>query len=308
MPPSLASATNSRIESASRHVVTCRVATDYVKLSTGEKGNTDRMLMNNKMDYCMNKNEVVIGLGRALTNSTINLMKAYPAVVTTVGKFVPEVQFWVWYLSTRPKAERTTIVEAMVLNPAGELRWQGLSEADKKYIQSAHTMFFMGISMGLAYAHPNSGDTAGAVMVGGLQTVCNGPQPMNTGDPVAWVTPSEYLYLFDHKSGVLRDDPEFVWGTDIAIDPNIPLVGAGPQQPLLQNANGVDNKKRTYQEMQNGRMGNKATKTNLFLLIPMIVPINGIFPTWFKDRAVGRSLSNAMPYDMFDLQISRLSM
>jgi hypothetical protein len=307
MPPSLASATNSRIESASRHVVTCRVATDYVKLSTGEKGNADRMLMNNKMDYCMNKNEVVIGLGRALTNSTINLMKAYPAVVTTVGKFSDQVQFWVWYLSTVPPVTRAQTVQSMVQGLAGDARWQGLSETDKKYIQGAHTMFFMGISMGLAYAHPNSGDTAGAVMVGGLQTVCNGPQPMNTGDPVAWVTPTEYRFLFDHKSGILRDPSDHVWGTDILITPGVG-GGGGPQPPLLQDPNGVDNKKRSYQEMQNGRIGNKATKTNLFLLIPMIVPRDGIFPTWFKDRTIGRSLSNAMPYDMFDLQISRLSM
>jgi hypothetical protein len=60
----------------------------------------------------------------------------------------------------------------------------------KKYEQTQIDLMpqfsFQGVSLGLAYAHPDSGDTVGTVMMGGLRTVLNGHFKANTGQPVMW--------------------------------------------------------------------------------------------------------------------------
>lgn len=42
--------------------------------------------------------------------------------------------------------------------------------------------YVVGVSLGTAWAHPNSGDTVASVMIGGLRTIQNGHFPMHTND------------------------------------------------------------------------------------------------------------------------------
>ena len=67
---------------------------------------------------------------------------------------------------------------------------------EQQQIQSMPQFYFQGVSLGLAYAHPDSGDTVGTVMYGGLRTVMNGPCRANTGQPVMWIFEFESA-LFD---------------------------------------------------------------------------------------------------------------
>ena len=59
--PSLASATNTRLDSACKHIQQCRVSSDdmmrFVKENSEE-------LQRNKDRYCIHKDELVVGLGR----------------------------------------------------------------------------------------------------------------------------------------------------------------------------------------------------------------------------------------------------
>ena len=58
--PSLAQATNTRLDSACKHIQQCRVATDEMLSFVGDVEEIQR----NKYRYCIHKDELVVGLGR----------------------------------------------------------------------------------------------------------------------------------------------------------------------------------------------------------------------------------------------------
>jgi hypothetical protein len=97
MANSLASATSSRVDSASKHIVPCKVNTDYMTSGMHmSHSDATRELQANKMSYCMHKDDVVIGLGRATYGVTQNasMKKAYPSVLTTLKGTNKHVLQW----------------------------------------------------------------------------------------------------------------------------------------------------------------------------------------------------------------------
>ena len=58
--PSLAQATNTRLDSACKHIQQCRIATDEMLSFVGDVEEIQR----NKYRYCIHKDELVVGLGR----------------------------------------------------------------------------------------------------------------------------------------------------------------------------------------------------------------------------------------------------
>lgn len=60
--PSLAQATNTRLDSACKHIQQCRVSTDDMMRFTQ---NNQVELQRNKYRYCVHKDELVVGVGKA---------------------------------------------------------------------------------------------------------------------------------------------------------------------------------------------------------------------------------------------------
>ena len=60
--PSLAQATNTRLDSACKHIQQCRVSTDDMMRFVS---NNSEEIQRNKYRYCIHKDEVVVGVGRA---------------------------------------------------------------------------------------------------------------------------------------------------------------------------------------------------------------------------------------------------
>jgi hypothetical protein len=59
--PSLAQATNTRLDSACKHIQQCRVSTDDMTRFVLED---NEELQRNKYRYCIHKDEMVVGVGR----------------------------------------------------------------------------------------------------------------------------------------------------------------------------------------------------------------------------------------------------
>lgn len=59
--PSLAQATNTRLDSACKHIQQCRVSTDDMMRFVNEDAEE---LQRNKYRYCVHKDELVVGIGR----------------------------------------------------------------------------------------------------------------------------------------------------------------------------------------------------------------------------------------------------
>lgn len=192
MAASLASATSSRVDSASKHIIPCRTNTDFLA-SLFEDHQTDnaiRELTQNKHKYSTAQNDVVIGLGRPLYGSSINSTrkKAYPSTIATLGPMRQEIRRWLAaqnflvkdYTDIRRLKQKLWDVMNAQPNAGGSddekaaliYQW---TERDKKHIQhvieNMLEMYFVGISLGFAHAHPHSGDTVASTMIGGLRTV-----------------------------------------------------------------------------------------------------------------------------------------
>jgi hypothetical protein len=59
--PSLAQGTNTRLDSACKHIQQCRISTDDMMRFVGEDVEE---LHRNKYRYCVHKDELVVGIGR----------------------------------------------------------------------------------------------------------------------------------------------------------------------------------------------------------------------------------------------------
>lgn len=140
--------------------------------------------------------------------------KAYPSVITTYANMCQAAQYWLMRLYNNSKNMRDVRIyindplkhrgEPNSYNSKGlgvSVMGDGVSTYDllrheQQQIDSMPQFYFQGVSLGLAYAHPDSGDTVGTVMYGGLRTVMNGPCRANTGQPVMWIFEFE-CSLFD---------------------------------------------------------------------------------------------------------------
>jgi hypothetical protein len=69
--PSLAQATNTRIDSACKHIQQCRVSTDDMMRFT-ENDATE--LQRNKYRYCVHKDELVVGISRPWCSPHLSLL------------------------------------------------------------------------------------------------------------------------------------------------------------------------------------------------------------------------------------------
>lgn len=70
-----------------------------------------------------------------------------------------------------------------MLTQFASMMWQDdRKRAVRFQIENLIDFYVVGISLGLAYAHPSSGDTVASVMIGGLRTVQNGAFPVHTND------------------------------------------------------------------------------------------------------------------------------
>jgi hypothetical protein len=197
MAGSLASATNTRVDSASKHIIPCKVNTDYMASLVGPNvDNSMRELQTNKMKYCMHKDDVVIGLGRPTFGSSINnsRKKAYPSVIVTLASMDAFTRKWiaVHNFLVRGYDDKDSIKQTFD-NVVRDTLTSDAVRQKKVKEQMDHILdfYFVGISLGLAYAHPHSGDTVASVMVGGLRTILNGHFQVHTNDLLMFYWPDE---------------------------------------------------------------------------------------------------------------------
>lgn len=217
---SLGTATGTRVDSPAKHIMACKVDSNYLitLLGNAASQHTDAYttLHQNKMRWCMHKDEVVLFTGKKLLSvgsyATVN-PKAYPLVITTVGdmhqltkKFLVNLydqdtafSFYslvktlqddtVWFNDPQ-KTEKifgnnvtSTAFDNLLLAQDPE---KSEFHMVKHQILGTPDFRCQGIALGQAFASHMSGDTVASVLVGGVQTVLNGAFPMQTGDLVQW--------------------------------------------------------------------------------------------------------------------------
>jgi hypothetical protein len=144
---SLAQATGTRVDSATKHICVGRSDTAYItkhvqRLYPGQ--NATSMLKMHKLDYDINKNDLLIQSAYLSKDDPKGNPGAYCAVIN---------------------------------------QFLGADFENQEYLQAAK---FAGVSLGHAEADGKVGDNTMAVMMGGTITLRNGPVAINAGDQIYW--------------------------------------------------------------------------------------------------------------------------
>lgn len=351
---SLASSTHTRVDSASKHIMPCKVHTDYMASLVGpDIDNAHRELQTNKHKYSVAKDDIVIGIGRPMYGSSIFAAKkrAYPPVISTLGQMQAFVRRFIALQNFLTKEYKDTQnLKAIALDIIGEPdtvshisdimvgqigNYRNAKAAslptvkvDQHAVQlqitSLMEFYFMGVSLGLAYAHPNTGDTVCSVMVGGMRTVLNGAFQIHTNDLLMFYFDDELPFFRDDGSRVDRGDftmqfdtqdhANATWRTisGYLCDGDVP--GATNSRTGLTQA---ETQRKNYHDRGNGNYpGQAPQKVQTAKIKPYIVSafadvragVSGVqhFPC-DKARIFGKALSNAQPFENVDIMLGRQS-
>lgn len=220
--PSLGTATGTDVDSPAKHIMACKVDTNYfislLPWNQSNSGDAHTILHTEKMKWCMHKHEVVLCTSKKMSHDHVvhGNVKAYPMVITTVGDMHEITQMIIAHLydlfdasafyqfipSALTNTNFATSTEANMKEKYGTQAGAKLFELKKgiendksrkqqfnciqKQISNMPDFRCQGVALGQAFASHMSGDTVASVFVGGVITVQNGAFPMQTGDMVQW--------------------------------------------------------------------------------------------------------------------------
>lgn len=278
MAASLASATQSRVESASKHIVPCKMNYDYMSdvMPDDRSANVKRMTQDH-MRYSLNKDDLAIGLGRqAFPNQRGHAAKhsAHPSVVAC---FTDTSIAFQKLLAARYHSEQLYM----------DYRDFYMNKDVEKFERNFTHMYCVGVSLGLACIHPSKGDTVASVMIGGLKTILNGAFPVHTNDLLMFYWPCEKDY-FD-ASGQRKEDN---------------MLGNQNDKPSSS-----ENSRQIYHR---GKMAKTSHGDTAGLCVPHIKPylvkMGADVNSWDASRVFAKAMSNAQPWEQVDIMISRQSL
>ena len=331
--PSLASATNTRLDTACRHHQQCRVSTDDMLLYTFPPHDQEE-LQRHKYRYCIHKDELVIGVGRMWVPNKARKRtnNAYPRVISNLGQLAMDNKGKValkmikyMYHDARSLGEKNSIIDwlqdrAPDLTPrledaACDERFAAFTQEEMKedvphWLPLMCDQIPVGFAQTLGWAHPNSGDTMVTVMIGGLRTVMNGDFEVFPGDLIQWYWPFERdcfradgrrkPYINSWRMIPPVRDGERVTYTPPNVTPEYEAGEAGSVH-LEKSAS----QRETFHSRGYGNVSDKQTK-----LVARVKP-------FFRDddnpriydhyRVFAVAIAAARPHEMLDIKISKQS-
>ena len=308
--PSLATATNTRVETAARHMQQCRVSFDDMVMFVQDQAIE---LQRQKYRYCVHKDELVLGIGRpwsrghAVRRSTANL--AYPPVVSNLGDLdnaydglgVKMIRYMNHNATTLRR--RKEIIEFFKRDayrpPAGgakpffEERGAG-KLGTQMLLKMMYDFHPVGVANTLGWAHPNTGDNITAVMVGGQRTVQNGDWEIWAGDEV------QFYWCFerdDFDAEGKRKPPA------ISAEANTDPAGSGL---LLQSEE--EQRRQLFHDRQYSANNGHNKQKKIVAKIKPYVEDEDHPRVYDRLRVIGIATSHSRPNDMVDIKIQRQSM
>lgn len=277
--------------------------TEYMsEIMDGSNITNKHKMANDTYRYCLNKDDLAIGLGRQINSSDISKKaldlgvhsSAYPTVVSTLTDTTEAFRrvLAAWY--NNEDRHYKAVVE----------KWHGdnTSQTPDQKIQHgtwekyARQYFCVGVALGMAHAHPSKGDTVASCLVGGLKTVLNGAYPIQTNDLIQFYFPFETPY-FDTDG---RRKQTLTGGVNY--DENFPL-----ESDYKKSIANGGSQREIYHKKKMAKVSN-GDNNNVF--VPLIKPFLDMEKDMPRDgyRVFARALSNARAFEMVDIQIGRQSL
>lgn len=304
---SIAQMTGSLIDSGCKHIIPVRTSFDFF---TRYCQVPQENMLRNKMKYSMHKGDLVLCVGTNMFidgASTYANNDAYPPVATTFTPFDNDYdKFLFEYIADVYDRKGGSFIRTyptsfdpheIALHRPEE---QKQREEAVKMVKMMPDFRFMGFSLGLAYAHPNTGDTVASSLIGGLMTVRNGPWQICTGDKIQWCFFFENDRFDDQgkRTGASHHPP-----VSNVFDETSDKRDPKRLKSVLQQ-NGVFDFDQYKKKMKNNNQARSMGKIPLAVIKPFFdaqSPYNE-YPL-DRCRVFAKALNNARPWDNVDIMI-----
>ena len=329
--PSLASASSTRVDSACKHIQQCRVSYDHMLDFVGSASELER----NKMQYCVHKDELAVGVSRPWVKSTVRKLptSAYPRIVSTLGNIASggnrdyewcmKMMKYLYHFATSLE-KRTEIIDHLKGDPhntlpptAGIVPYfqdaQGTDVDLRAFMHKMYDFYPVGFANTLGYAHPSSGDTMSSVMIGGLRTVMNGDFEVFAGDPIQWywTFEADCFHSDGRRKSIVTAANVLVSNGDPAIDHSAAMPPAAPVPGGVPNNDPRVRHRRIHNDFQYGISPDNYSPANKAKNVARIKPYmpDDAQPRlydWVRVFAI--AISSARPNEMVDIKISKQSL
>lgn len=308
--PSLANAAGSRVDSAAKHNLACKVDSELIRLwvSQDTRHNTDVEMDQRKFEFAMQKDELVMNVtSRMFADSVLkHHVAAYPAVTTTLANIPQEIRVYLCalYASEVP------------------MMFQVLKEKIKENLQQAMNLYALeiwrnmpdfraqGYALGTAYANALSGDTVGTVMIGGIFTAVNGAFPMSSGQLVQWYFDFEECFFHADSTGKTiagarkdYDDASLITLRDAVLNGNVSTNTSLPKHPAKS---AIEKQRNDYTDRMFG-MENNRKRGNVFR-IKAYIEADFIPHYGDRSRIFAKCITGGRPHDRVDIMLMTQSM
>ena len=318
--PSLAAATGTRVDSACKHIQQCRVSYDHMLDFVENSHELER----NKMQYCVHKDEMVVGIARPWAKDTTKGLpaSAYPRIISNLGDITTKNKYQ-WHLKmikymyhfATSLQKRNEIINQMKETPTHSIPSSTTLPQDHQYfvddtgravklkdhLSKMYDFYSVGVSNTMGYAHPNSGDTMSSIMIGGLRTIMNGDFEVFAGDKIQWYwTFERNCFRRDGSRKSITDANNIVQNGG---NPEVDYKGrADPPRP--------DEPRRIRNDYQFGvtDSGSPADKAKHVARIKPYIPDDEQPRLYDYIRVFAVAISSARPNEMVDIKICRQSM
>ena len=322
--PSLGAATNTRVDSAAKHIQQCRVSEDHMLEFVTFDGQCDgNELVQNETRYCVHKDELVVGIARSWTAVKRFANTAYPRVISNLGRlpdgdsFNDAIKMYIYMyhnaisVKSRDKLiemfkdrQKSTVDEVMQGSESPNAYFTSSADSRDvfdftKYLHCMYDFVPVGYANTVGFAHSQSGDTMTSVHIGGLRTVQNGHFEVFCGDVLQWYWPFEQQ-CFD-KNGK-RKPLTIDLGGEFK-DGIPPYLNKCPYENKSKWTNSSDaQSRREYFDRQYGQT--KKTEKHVAMIKPY--RHDDEHPRiydWYRVFAV--AISSSRPFEALDIRISR---
>lgn len=298
--PGIASATGTRVDSAAKHTMACRLSTPLLRHWARLNGHQDpdRALKHDKMTYCVHKNELAMNCGTPLdsgnpgVNSDFHKGSAYPPVVSTVCA-TKEIQDF--------------LIELYGSTTFHDFKYRVKNTRDQKLnkeMQKFPLFHVQGYALTMGHASPQVGDTMCTCLVGGMITVPNGAFPIRTGQMVQWYFEFEEE-CFNLETNTTHDAGQRTHGHKIESpnqDDASKRKGWTDRQFGPRKRNRDDDDKNAYTSGDKARM--------VFRIKPYVHCTNSEYGDHFGDkiRVFAKCIAGGRPYDDIDIMLMTQSL
>lgn len=330
--PSLASASSTRVDSACKHIQQCRVSYDHMLDFVGSASELER----NKMQYCVHKDELAVGVSRPWVKSTVRKLptSAYPRIVSTLGNIASggnrdyewcmKMMKYLYHFTTSLEMKADIINHFNPANPTNTLPVtagvqpyfqdeQGNNVDLRPYMHKMYDFYPVGFANTLGYAHPSSGDTMSSVMIGGLRTVMNGDFEVFAGDLIQWywTFEADCFHADGKRKRIVTPGNLLVTNGDPAIDYGAAPPPAAPVPGGVPNPDPRVRHRRIHNDFQYGISPDSYSPANKAKNVARIKPYmpDDAQPRlydWVRVFAI--AISSARPNEMVDIKISKQSL